>query len=109
MNSNNLTKIKSIILNNLSSIDGNIELIDIPLPSKIVVNDKKLIASYINFYFSKRKIFVPKFNVKEDEMVYDIFKDIFKDKKIEMIETSHINYGGGNIHCVTMNVPKNVN
>ena len=43
------------------------------------------------------------------EMVYDIFKDIFKDKKIEMIETSHINYGGGNIHCVTMNVPKNVN
>ena len=85
------------------------ELIDIPLPSKIVVNDKKLIASYINFYFSKHKIFVPKFNVKEDEMVYDIFKDIFKDKKIEMIETSHINYGGGNIHCVTMNVPKNVN
>ena len=109
LNSNNLTKIKSIILSNLSSIDSNIELIDIPLPSKIVVNDKKLIASYINFYFSKRKIFVPKFNVKEDEMVYDIFKDIFKDKKIEMIETSHINYGGGNIHCVTMNVPKNVN
>ena len=108
LNSNNLTKIKSIILSSLSSIDSNIELIDIPLPSKIVVNDKKLIASYINFYFSKRKIFVPKFNVKEDEIVYDIFKDIFKDKKIEMIETSHINYGGGNIHCVTMNVPKNV-
>ena len=108
MNSNNLTKIKSIILSNLSSINSNIELIDIPLPSKIVVNDKKLIASYINFYFSRHKIFVPKFNVKEDEMVYDIYKDIFKDKKIEMIETSHINYGGGNIHCVTMNVPKTV-
>ncbi len=108
LNSKNLTKSKSIILSNLSSTDSNIELIDIPLPSKIVVNDKKLIASYINFYFSKNKIFVPKFNVKEDEMVYDIFKDIFKDKKIEMIETSHINYGGGNIHCVTMNVPKNV-
>ena len=40
--------------------------------------------------------------------IRDSFKDIFKDKKIEMIETSHINYGGGNIHCVTMNVPKNV-
>ena len=38
-----------------------------------------------------------------------IEKDIFKDKKIEMIETSHINYGGGNVHWVTMNVPKNVN
>ena len=108
-NSKNLIESKSIILSNLSNSDRNIELIDIPLPSKIIVNDKKLVASYINFYFSKSKVFIPKFNVKEDEMVYDIFKDIFKDKKIEMIETSHINYGGGNIHCVTMNVPENVN
>ena len=51
-------------------------------------------------------IFLPKFNVKEDELVYDIFKSLYKDKNIKMIETKNINYGGGNIHCVTMNVPK---
>ena len=44
LNSKNLTKSKSTILSNLSSTDSNIELIDMPLPSKIVVNDKKLIA-----------------------------------------------------------------
>ncbi len=27
-------------------------------------------------------------------------------KKIEMIDSANINYGGGNLHCITMNVPK---
>jgi len=49
---------------------------------------------------------VPKFNVDEDLEVYDIFQSLFPSKKIKMIETSNINYGGGNIHCVTMNMPK---
>ena len=84
----------------------NAEIIQIPLPSEIIVENKRLVASYINFYFSKNSIFLPKFNVKEDELVYDIFKSLYKDKNIKMIETKNINYGCGNIHCVTMNVPK---
>ena len=84
----------------------NAEIIQVPLPSEIVIENKRLVASYINFYFSKKSIFIPKFNVKEDEEVYDIFKSLFIDKNIKMIETKNINYGGGNIHCVTMNVPK---
>ena len=84
----------------------NAEIIQVPLPSEIIIENKRLVASYINFYFSKKSIFIPKFNVKEDEEVYDIFKSLFRDKNIKMIETKNINYGGGNIHCVTMNVPK---
>ena len=76
------------------------------MPSEIIINQKKIIASYINFYFTKNSIFVPKFNVKEDDEVYDIFQSVFVDKKIKMVETSYINYGGGNIHCITMNIPK---
>ena len=33
-------------------------------------------------------------------------QDLFPTKEIVMIETSNINYGGGSIHCITMNVPK---
>ena len=36
----------------------------------------------------------------------EVFQSLFPSKKIKMIETSNINYGGGNIHCVTMNMPK---
>lgn len=101
-----LQKTKEIIQSHFLSANTDVKIIDIPLPSEIQINNKRLIASYINFYFSKNSIFIPKFNVKEDELVYDIFKTLFKDKKIKMIETKNINYGGGNIHCVTMNVPK---
>ncbi len=105
-NSKTLDHSRAILKNELEKQDPSNEIIDVPLPSEIYINNKRIVASYINFYFSKNSIFIPKFNVKEDNEVYDIFKSIFNGKKIKMIETSHINYGGGNIHCVTMNVPK---
>ena len=35
-----------------------------------------------------------------------IFEKLFPNREIMMLETENINYGGGNIHCITMNVPK---
>ena len=63
-------------------------------------------SSYINFYFTKNKIILPKFNVAEDYEVKVIFEKVFPYRDIIMMETENINYGGGNIHCITMNVPK---
>ena len=101
-----LEKSKKILEDELIFQNPKNQIIKIPLPSEIIINQKKIIASYINFYFTKNSIFVPKFNVKEDDEVYDIFQSVFIDKKIKMVETSHINYGGGNIHCITMNIPE---
>jgi agmatine deiminase len=101
-----LEKSKKILEDELIFQNPKNQIIKIPLPSEIIINQKKIIASYINFYFTKNSIFVPKFNVKEDDEVYDIFQSVFVDKKIKMVETSYINYGGGNIHCITMNIPK---
>ena len=103
---NVLEKSKKILEDELISQSPKNQIIEIPLPSEIYINQKKIIAFYINFYFTKNSIFIPKFNVKEDDEVYDIFQSVFIDKKIKMVETSHINYGGGNIHCITMNIPK---
>ena len=54
----------------------------------------------------RNKIILPKFNVKEDNEVKLIFEKLFSNREIMMLETENINYGGGNIHCITMNVPK---
>mgnify|MGYP005669298227 FL=1 len=101
-----LTEANLILNSKLSLTVNNLKIIEIPLPSNKIIHNKKLVASYINFYSTKNTIFIPKFNVKEDEEVYDIFKSLFNNKKIEMIESANINYGGGNLHCITMNVPK---
>ncbi|MDA1284302.1 MAG: agmatine deiminase family protein, partial [Proteobacteria bacterium] len=81
-------------------------IIDIPIPDPIIFNGKKLVSSYINFYFTENKIILPKFMVPQDQIVYEIFSSVFPKKSIIMIDTRNINIGGGNIHCVTMNVPK---
>jgi agmatine deiminase len=105
-NYNILQEAKELVKENLSRINPKNEIIEIPLPSKTQIDNKVLVASYINFYFCKNSLIIPKFNTDEDLQVYDIFQSIFPNKKIKMIETTYINYGGGNIHCVTMNVPK---
>ena len=101
-----LNQCKSILEKEIISQSTNATIIEIPLPSDVYINDKKLVASYINFYFTKKSIYLPKFDVKEDGEVYDIFQSVFFDRKIKMLETKNINYGGGNIHCITMNIPK---
>ena len=101
-----LNKNKKDLISFFDYTKQKFELISIPLPSNKQINNKNLISSYINFYFTNNKIILPKFNVKEDYEVETIFKNLFPTKEIVMIETSNINYGGGNIHCITMNVPK---
>ena len=101
-----LNQCKSILEKELITQNIKNTIIEIPLPSDVYVNEKRLVASYINFYFTKNSIYMPKFYVKEDEEAYDIFESIFFDKKIKMLDTRNINYGGGNIHCITMNIPK---
>ena len=66
----------------------------------------RLAASYVNFYMGKDFIILPKFDVEEDKEAYDILNNFYKGKKkIYQIKSRKILCGGGNIHCVTMQIP----
>ncbi len=101
-----LKKNKADLIKFFRDTNQTFDLIEVPLPTRKKINNKNIISSYINFYFSKNKIILPKFNVKEDNEVKLIFEKLFPNREIVMLETENINYGGGNIHCITMNVPK---
>ena len=101
-----LEKNKADLIKFFKDTNQTFDLIEVPLPTRKKINDKNIISSYINFYFSKNKIILPKFNVKEDNEVKLTFEKLFPNREIMMLETENINYGGGNIHCITMNVPK---
>ena len=100
-----LEKNKADLIKFFKDTNQTFDLIEVPLPTRKKINNKNIISSYINFYFSKNKIILPKFNVKEDNEVKIIFEKLFSNREIIMLETENINYGGGNIHCITMNVP----
>ena len=101
-----LKKNKADLIKFFKDTNQTFDLIEVPLPTRKKINNKNIISSYINFYFSKNKIILPKFNVKEDNEVKLTFENLFPNREIIMLETENINYGGGNIHCITMNVPK---
>lgn len=67
---------------------------------------RRLAASYVNFYMGEKFVILPKFGVKEDEIAFKILKDFYKGKKeVFQLESREILLGGGNIHCVTKQVP----
>lgn len=65
----------------------------------------RLAASYINFYQGERFVILPGFGVEEDKLAYKKFKEIYPDKDIIQINSKEILLGGGNIHCITMQIP----
>lgn len=74
--------------------------------AKARLENSKLSASYVNFYQGKDFVIMPIFGVKEDEKAIKQFKKIFEDKEVIPIYSREILLGGGNIHCITMQIPK---
>ena len=67
---------------------------------------RRLAASYVNYYQGKDFIIMPAFGVKEDQDAYNVMKGLYPNKEIHQINTYEILLGGGNIHCITMQLPK---
>jgi len=67
----------------------------------------RLPASYINFYIANGGIIVPGFGDEvHDKNAVQKLREIFPDRKVEQIYAREILLGGGNIHCITQQVPK---
>ncbi len=69
---------------------------------------ERLAASYVNFYFVNGAALVPQFggeNKASDKRALDILKGICPDRDIIGIDARPILLGGGNIHCITQQIP----
>lgn len=83
------------------------KLIVIDSEAKQRLSNAKLAASYINFYQSDKYILLPQFGVKEDNIAYNILNNFYQgNKKIYRINSRSILVSGGNIHCITMQIPE---
>lgn len=66
----------------------------------------RLPASYINYYNCNGAVILPVFDDPHDQAAIDTLQQLFPDKTIEPIYAREILLGGGNIHCITQQVPK---
>lgn len=67
----------------------------------------RLAASYINFYQGEKFVILPAFGVPDDKLAKDQLKKLYPNKEIIQINSREILLGGGNIHCITMQIPYN--
>ena len=122
-------KTKKALMNAVDAKGRKLIIHEIPLPNPALYESKeesksicagrnhakersagsRLAASYINFYQGEKFVVMPAFGVKEDKVAYEKIKELFPDKKIHQVYTREILLGGGNIHCITMQIPEGEN
>lgn len=70
---------------------------------------ERLAASYVNFYFTNETVLVPQFggnNRESDRRAVEIMQAVCPGRKVVGIDSRIILLGGGNIHCITQQIPQ---
>lgn len=70
---------------------------------------ERLAASYVNFYFTNDSVLLPQFggeNGASDARAAELMRRLCPNRRIVPIDSRTILLGGGNIHCVTQQIPK---
>jgi agmatine deiminase len=66
----------------------------------------RLPASYINFYIANGCVVMPLYDKRRDGAALRMLKKLFPSRRVVGVETREILLGGGNIHCITQQVPR---
>jgi agmatine deiminase len=69
---------------------------------------ERLAASYVNFYPANGRVVFPLLDERFDEQAGEVLKGCFPDREIVGIPAREILLGGGNIHCITQQVPARI-
>lgn len=67
---------------------------------------ERLAASYVNFYIANESVVMPGFGDPADAEAKAVLQKLFPDREVIQIYTRDILIGGGNIHCITQQIPQ---
>jgi agmatine deiminase len=65
----------------------------------------RLAASYVNFYLANGGLVMPLLDPRTDRAAARLLKQLFPKRKVVGVPAREILLGGGNIHCITQQVP----
>jgi agmatine deiminase len=101
----------------------SIEVIHLPAPGPLTITEEeaegvdrvdgsrprragdRLAASYANFYIGTKRVVFPLLDERYDEQAGEILRGCFPDREVIGVPAREILLGGGNIHCITQQVP----
>ena len=65
----------------------------------------RLAASYVNFYLGNSRVVYPLLDPRHDDEAAAILRRTFPEREVVGVPAREILLGGGNIHCITQQVP----
>ena len=66
----------------------------------------RLAASYVNFYIANNRIVAPLLDERTDDAAFAVLSELFPDRRVVGVAAREILLGGGNIHCITQQIPQ---
>ncbi|HST69375.1 MAG TPA: agmatine deiminase [Solirubrobacterales bacterium] len=65
----------------------------------------RMAASYVNFYLGNSRVVFPLLDPRHDDEAAAILRRTFPEREVVGVPAREILLGGGNIHCITQQVP----
>jgi agmatine deiminase len=95
-----------IDLKNMRLLNGKqINIIELPMPDKVIFKNQRLPASYANFYIANGLVVVPTFRCKKDDKALQIIQRAFPERNVIGIDSTDIIWGLGSFHCLSQQEP----
>ena len=81
-------------------------LIPLPLPEPLYLDDYRLPASYANFLIVNGGVLLPGAGSPMDEVARKRLQEAFPDREVVVIDCRPLLSGHGSLHCITMQFPE---
>lgn len=82
-----------------------LEVHALPMPPRVDREDRRLPASYANFYIANKVILMPAFRSSNDKRALEILQKCFPYRRIVPIDCTELIWGLGAFHCLTQQQP----
>jgi agmatine deiminase len=82
-----------------------LNVVDLPMPGPAVFEQRRLPASYANFYIANGVVLVPVFNDPNDRIALNTLAELFPTREIVPIYSGDLVWGLGTLHCMTQQQP----
>ncbi|HEY4452224.1 MAG TPA: agmatine deiminase [Solirubrobacteraceae bacterium] len=101
----------------------SLEIVRLPLPGPLTISEEeaagvdalahtkpriageRMAASYVNFFIASERVVFPLLDPRCDDRAAEVLADCFPGREIVGVPAREILLGGGNIHCITQQVP----
>lgn len=83
-----------------------LQIVEVPAPTVLTDDEGWVDYSYINHYLCNGGVVLCAFDDPRDEIAAGIFRRLFPERTVTLVDARTIFAGGGGIHCITQQQPK---